>query len=360
MKFHPGAGYFQLIGLTLFSLLAFSSCSSNRRDAAAAASNSNQTTSGKPRPPVDQSDLSAAVVAAFREKYDVARFFAWDGSDLEGNVMWIDSQNQLWRGHYTRSGTVYEVYSAVDNPNDLNSERPRGKLVEPAKQAALAPYLSDAEFPVRLDTIDAGNFRAHIATVWLAKKRSFRSNAGTKTESHGPDPDIAWAGIRAVVTKNDDFSSNSIYEVSFSQPSPRKVLLEDVTGDGIKEYLYYERHMTEYLYIWSLSTSGVFQPLKFVADEASKPPEELDAMKICLESTDKGKIIIRSYNPPVGAIAPHVQEQITQETYQWNPAAGVFVRMSRVVGRKTEFYRNYTRKEEESWPGYTFSMNSCT
>ncbi len=82
-------------------------------------------------------------------------------------------------------------------------------------------------------------------------------------------------------------------------------------------------------------------------------------MKICLESTGKGEIVIRAYNPPAGAAAPHLQEYITQETYQWNATVRAFVRTSKIEGRKTEFYRKYKREEEESWPGYTFSINSC-
>jgi hypothetical protein len=78
------------------------------------------------------------VVAALRAKYDVASFFAWDGSELEGNVMWIDGENQLWRGHYARGATEYDVHSAIDNPNDLDSERPQGKEVDPAQLAARA------------------------------------------------------------------------------------------------------------------------------------------------------------------------------------------------------------------------------
>ncbi len=263
---HLSMCHFRLMVLGLCGLLTCCCCSGDQSASVAGPSDSNRTSSDKRQGLLDQRyenrDLSTPVIAALRVKYDIARFFAWDGSDAEGNVMWIDSHNRLWRGYFERGATGYHVSSALDNPNSPNFRGPDGELADTVQLAPLAPYLSDAEFPVHVDTIEAGNFRAHIALVWLAKRRSFHSDASTKIDAHGSDPDIALAGVRAVVTKNDDLVSNSIYEIRLSQPNPRKVLLEDLTDDGIKEYAYYERHMTEFVYVWSVSVSGSFQPLR--------------------------------------------------------------------------------------------------
>jgi len=100
-----------------------------------------------------------------------------------------------------------------------------------------------------------------------------------------------------------------LYEIRFSLPSPKKVLLEDLTGDGIKEYAYYERHMTESLQIWSLSTSGIFQPVRFRSHPGDKSVEQLGGMKLCVESADKGQVVIRVYDAPPGVLAPHLQRK---------------------------------------------------
>jgi len=271
--------------------------------------------------------------------------------------MWVDRRNRLCSGRFERGPNGYRVSSKLDDLNDPGFAGPEGQMVDAGQLSSISRYLSDREFPVRVDTLNNGDYRAMVCLVWQAQKRRFHNVDVTEPKS---DPDIAWAAVRTVVMKKEQLISDTTFEVRFSQPSPRKVLVEDLTGDGIKEYAYYERHMTEYLQVWSLSSSGVFQPLKFLSSPGDKPLERLDGMKLCVESALKNQVIIRVFNPLPDVIAPHLQDRITQETYEWQVTSRSFMRTSKIEGRKTDFFKKYRKIDAESaWPGYTFSLNSC-
>ena len=249
------------------------------------------------------------VITALQAKYDIESVFAWVGPETDGRIMWADHEGRLRSANFVKDRGEYQFLQSDQVPLD----NPWSTVLAPSPLAPLVQYLSDTEFPVRVDTIQTRDCTARIILLWRAENRSLIPDpSGDRT--------LALPGIRVVLSQGAEVLSNST--INFECLTPREVLVDDVNNDGINDYCFIGK-VAPLISIWTLTDSCSFQSLEFLED--GERSDSLEGAAIHITKGDGGQ-----YSINVWSKVPF-KSQLTEEVYRWDPSARAFV----VVPRST-------------------------
>jgi hypothetical protein len=254
---------------------------------------------------INRNEALDRVFTALRDKYDVERIFAWSGSDIDGRIMWADRQGRLRSVNFKRNSDEYQFLEKDDD-----GDSPLMKALATSELGSLAQYLSETEFPVKVDRMKVGDCTAHVIFLWRAESRSFNADPST-------DRTLALPGIRVVLNNNAAVKSNSAF--NFECWIPREVLVDDMNKDGLNDYCFIGK-VSPVIHIWTLTPSCTFEPLAFI--EADDGPgartEFLEGKRIELEK-DTGQYSIHVWSKV------QFKPQHEEETYRWDTTLRAFV-----------------------------------
>ncbi len=243
------------------------------------------------------------VVAALKGEYDIERIFSWAGSETDGRIMWADHQGTLRSATFIKDRGEYQFLQSDKDRRD----NPWSRVLAPSALAPLLQYLSDAEFPVRVDTIKVGDCTARVILLWRAENRQL-------TADPSGDRTLALPGIRVVLSKGAELLSNSA--IKFQCLLPHEVLVEDVNNDGVNEYCFIGA-VGSVIYTWTLTDSCSLQALDFIED--GERTEFLEGDRVDIARGDSGRYSIHIWRKA------QFKTQYTEEVYRWDPFARAFV-----------------------------------
>ena len=259
----------------------------------------------------DSEHVDPLLIEAIRERHSVSRVFAWGGLATDGRITWVDDQGHLRSASFTKSNTGYTVFFEGEEKT-----KPLTSLLNQRDLAPLVEYLADTEFPVRADTLDVGGCRARVILLRRAGLRTFGSEKNDKY-------DIDWLGLRVILNQDAILTSNSTTD--FELFSSGQVVVDDINGDGVKDYVFIGLSQTSIIYVWTVTSSCSFQPLTFLEDGGGS--EYLEGRRIYLEKNNRGEYLIH-----VISAVPLKSGQTTDEGWRWNQSNRAFVR-TRIVDR---------------------------
>jgi hypothetical protein len=248
--------------------------------------------------------LDPLLARALRTKYDVARIFAWGGSITDGSITWVDRAGYLRRARVTKDEAGYTLSLSPYEPAD------KAFMAQLDAQAMvpIAEFLEDTEVAVRADVIEFARCQAAVILVWRAKLRCFQ------------DPDDRfqemWPGLRVVVRRAGTIISNSA--VDFPSVYPQEVLVDDVNGDGAKDYAFLGGIENTILYVWTLTNLCRFQQLEFLAEGSNESEDFIEDRSVSLKRDEKGgkySILVQG---------PCLKEAYCHQVYRWSPTKGAF------------------------------------
>jgi hypothetical protein len=247
------------------------------------------------------------LAAALRANYDVDRLFAWSGSEIDGKVLWSDHEGRLRRVNFSRENGEYQF-----QPNGADGDGPFLKVLPPSELESLSEYLSETEYPVKVDTLKIGDCTARVILLWRAENRSFSADRSA-------DHTLALPGIRVVLTNGAIVESNSA--IDFECWIPREVLVDDLNKDGVSDYCFVG-DVGPIIYIWTLTHSCSFEPLVFIEKNNGQPEmsEFLEGRSLELKKGNSG------YSIHVWSKVPF-KAQYTEEVYRWNTTMRAFIPM---------------------------------
>lgn len=248
-----------------------------------------------------------SLIAALRAKYDVDKVFAWAGSETNGRIMWSNREGCLRFINFTTDGGEYRF--APDNENRIEDRW--GTLLPAPTLAPLSQLVTDAEFPVRLDTIEVGNCTARLILVWQAENRSFSPDRRS-------DRTLAMPALRVVLSKGDMILSNSIN--NFECRKPREVLVEDINNDGIKDYCFIG-DVEPVIYLWTVTDECSLQSLSFLEkDEGTiERTDFLEGRRIDVTKQNDRQYLIHVWHKK------QFKTEYIEDVYQWNQSEGAFI-----------------------------------
>jgi hypothetical protein len=247
------------------------------------------------------------LLTALREKFDVARLFAWCGIQTNGRVMWVDSEGQLRSAHFTKYPVGYRFLAPQEN-------KPRSfeTILNQQELAPIAEYLQDTDFPVRSNTLHVGECQAHCIFLQHVESRAFDDSKNT---------DLVSPALRVIVQKGSTVISNSIYNLEDTHPE--EVLVDDINGDGTTDYLYLGGTFVQ---IWTLTDTCEFQVLPFIEEDAGAKYKRnfLACRGVTVEKSADGKYSIYGFTK-----VPFKVEYI-EDRYRWDRKAKAFIKKNSV------------------------------
>lgn len=244
-----------------------------------------------------------------QEQYDMKRLFAWSGPESNGRVMWLDNHMKLQSSSFIKNKNEYNFLSGIGG-----DDQPFKKILDEKELGPEAKYLPDTDLPVQVDTLETGECQAKIIFLWRAAQRKFDIDDDIR--------DLAWPGLRVIVTKKTTMISSKAYD--FEMILPQDILVADINGDGKKDYAFTGGMQSTNLYIWTLTNSCKFQPLPFLIEyEGTKRREKyLNSQGVDIKKEGSGYTIHTSNKV-------FLTQVYKEEIYKWNPTKKAFVKNSR-------------------------------
>lgn len=249
--------------------------------------------------------LDPLLLEELGKQHDVVRTFAWCGSESKGRVMWVDSKGHLESVSFTKNATGYQFTDVQES-----QPRPFTTVLDQKELASVSEYLSNDEFPVKADTLELADCKARVILLWRAERDSLNDRDNMC--------DLARPGLRIIVSRGTTVVSNVTYDLKYS--APHQILVDDVNGDGIKDYVFIG-HSSPVIYLWTLRSSCVFEPLMFIEDSdgAKERSEFLEGrgIKVRKEQNATYSILVWSKVPFRAEYAEHL--------FRWDQAVGAFI-----------------------------------
>jgi hypothetical protein len=251
--------------------------------------------------------VDPVLIQILQEQYDMKQLFAWSGPESNGRVMWLDNQMELQSRSFTKNKNEYNFLPGI------GEKQPFKKILDEKELGPEAKYLPDTDLPVQVDMLETGEYQAKIIFLWRAAQRKFDIDDDIR--------DLAWPGSRVIVTKKTTMISSKAYD--FEDILPQDILVADINGDGKKDYAFAGGMQSSYLYIWTLTNSGKFQPLPFLDVLGTKNRENhLTGGGIDIEKEGSGYTIHTSNRVPFTRV-------YKKEIYHWSTTQKAFVKNSR-------------------------------
>jgi len=247
-------------------------------------------------------DFDPRLADELRNRYDAARIFAWGGAKDDGCVAWVDTKGHLQNGCFTKTDDRYEITSQSRDLRFMTVQTDQGSYAE---------YLQDTELPVRADLMEYAGFRATVVLLWRARMRCFSGDPDDKGEE-------TWPGLRVVISRGSTIVSNTTIDFDYEYPS--EVLIDDVNRDGIKDYVFSAGFQSSSLRIWTLTNSGIFQPMAFIEKGSNEREDFLEDRSVSLEK-DKNL----SYSIDVSGPSGRRIGDYEHHLFHWNPSEDAFV-----------------------------------